>query len=235
MRSRFSTSAWSLLVLAVAAWTIVARDGFAAVVGFVAYGLLLALVWVRLAAPDVALTEAAIGSGVTGGLLLARLRAPAPQRGTAARERPGATLRVAAALASALRRGWPRRCRAATCRSGARRSRRQAAANLPATGLGNAVTGGADGLPRDRHDAREGRAAARAGRRLVAGAGPALGRRAGAAAHRAEPDGALAFLAQVLPPVGHRRRHPHLLGRRAMRPVARSRVARSSPRCGFSP
>jgi multisubunit Na+/H+ antiporter MnhB subunit len=68
-------------VLGVAGWTIATRQTFAAVVGFVAYGLLLALVWVRLRAPDVALTEAAIGGGVTGVLLLgavARLRqAPA--------------------------------------------------------------------------------------------------------------------------------------------------------------
>jgi hypothetical protein len=35
-------------VLSVAVWTIAARATFAAVVGFVAYGLLLALVWVRL-------------------------------------------------------------------------------------------------------------------------------------------------------------------------------------------
>jgi len=61
----------ALLVLGVAAWTIAARDTFAAVVGFVAYGLLLALVWVRLQAPDIALTEAALGSGLTGGLLVA--------------------------------------------------------------------------------------------------------------------------------------------------------------------
>jgi multisubunit Na+/H+ antiporter MnhB subunit len=61
----------AVLVLAIAGWTIAVRDAFDAVVGFVAYGLLLALVWVRLAAPDVALTEAAIGSGVTGGLLVA--------------------------------------------------------------------------------------------------------------------------------------------------------------------
>ena len=60
----------ALLVLGVAAWTIAARDTFAAVVGFVAYGLLLALVWVRLAAPDVALTKAALGSGLTGRLLV---------------------------------------------------------------------------------------------------------------------------------------------------------------------
>ena len=65
------------LLLAIATWTIVARTTFAAVVVFVVYGLLLALVWVRLSAVDVALTEAAIGSGVTGMLLLgaaARLR-----------------------------------------------------------------------------------------------------------------------------------------------------------------
>jgi uncharacterized MnhB-related membrane protein len=60
----------ALLVLAVAAWTVAAAETFAAVVGFVAFGLLLSLVWVRLAAVDVALTEAAIGSGLTGGLLL---------------------------------------------------------------------------------------------------------------------------------------------------------------------
>ena len=70
-------SGLALLVLAVACWTIAVRDTFAAVIGFVAYGLLLALIWVRLAAPDVALTEAAMGSGLTGLLLLgaaARLR-----------------------------------------------------------------------------------------------------------------------------------------------------------------
>ena len=60
----------ALLVLAVASWTIAARAIFGAVVGYVAYGLLLAIVWVRLFAPDVALTEAAIGSGVTGVLLV---------------------------------------------------------------------------------------------------------------------------------------------------------------------
>ena len=65
------------LVLAVARWTIAAREAFAAVVGYVAYGLLLSIVWVRLFAVDVALTEAAVGSGVTGVLLIgaaARLR-----------------------------------------------------------------------------------------------------------------------------------------------------------------
>lgn len=60
----------ALLLLGLAAWTIGARDSFAAVIGFVVYGLLLSLVWVRLWAVDVALTEAAVGSGVTGMLLI---------------------------------------------------------------------------------------------------------------------------------------------------------------------
>ena len=66
-----------LLILAVARFVIVARGSFAAIVGFVAYGLLLSLAWMGLSAPDVALTEAALGGGVTGALLLgacARLR-----------------------------------------------------------------------------------------------------------------------------------------------------------------
>jgi multisubunit Na+/H+ antiporter MnhB subunit len=89
------------LIAAVAAWTIIARTSFAAVVGFVAFGLLLTLVWVRLDAVDVAMTEAAIGSGLTGALLLgaaARLQASeAPMQA----ELPGAVLRAVAALLSA--------------------------------------------------------------------------------------------------------------------------------------
>ncbi len=60
----------ALLVVGVAVWTIAARDLFASVVSYVAYGLLLAFVWIRLYAPDVALTEAAVGGGVTGVLLI---------------------------------------------------------------------------------------------------------------------------------------------------------------------
>jgi hypothetical protein len=49
-----------------------ARGGEAlqAVVLFIAFGLLVALAWVRLSAPDIALAEAAIGAGITGALLL---------------------------------------------------------------------------------------------------------------------------------------------------------------------
>jgi multisubunit Na+/H+ antiporter MnhB subunit len=48
-------------------------DLFQAIVMFVAFGLLMALAWVRLEAPDIALAEAAIGAGLTGALLLAAL------------------------------------------------------------------------------------------------------------------------------------------------------------------
>ena len=95
-------AALALLVLGVAIWTVAAGPAFAAVIGFVAYGLLLALVWVRIAAVDVALTEAAVGSGVTGALLIsaaARLR-PTEQR--AAAEQPGHAMRFAAALLAIL-------------------------------------------------------------------------------------------------------------------------------------
>jgi energy-converting hydrogenase B subunit D len=46
-----------------------ARSLYRAVVLFVVFGLLVALAWVRLSAPDVALAEAAIGAGLTGALL----------------------------------------------------------------------------------------------------------------------------------------------------------------------
>ena len=130
----------AVLVLAVAGWTIAARETFAAVVGFVAYGLLVAIVWVRLAAVDVALTEAAVGAGVTGVLLIG---AAARLRGTeaaAAAERPGAALRVAAVvLCAAISAGLA--AVVAMPSDPAPTLAPEAVANLPATGLGNAVTG----------------------------------------------------------------------------------------------
>ena len=44
---------------------------FRAIVLFVAFGLSMALAWVRLDAPDVALAEIAVSAGLTGALLLA--------------------------------------------------------------------------------------------------------------------------------------------------------------------
>lgn len=58
----------ALLATAVAA--LCSSDLFRAVVVFIAFGLLMALAWVRLQAPDIALAEAAIGAGLTGVLLL---------------------------------------------------------------------------------------------------------------------------------------------------------------------
>ena len=90
--------ALAALVIGLAVWTIVARDAYGAVIGFVAYGLLLTLVWVQLRGIDVALTEAAIGGGLTGALLIG---AAARLRGTesAARaERPGSATRLLAGL-----------------------------------------------------------------------------------------------------------------------------------------
>ena len=54
-----------------AARAVFAKSLFAAILSFIGLGMLMALAWVRLAAPDVALAEAALGGGVTGALLLA--------------------------------------------------------------------------------------------------------------------------------------------------------------------
>lgn len=46
------------------------RDSLTAIIFFIVFGLLMALAWVRLRAPDIALAEAALGSGVSGALLI---------------------------------------------------------------------------------------------------------------------------------------------------------------------
>jgi multisubunit Na+/H+ antiporter MnhB subunit len=88
----------AVLVVVLAVWTVVARDSFSAVVGFVACGLLLALVWVQLHGVDVALTEAALGSGLTGALLLAAANRLRETERPAHRERPGRLTRLVAFL-----------------------------------------------------------------------------------------------------------------------------------------
>jgi multisubunit Na+/H+ antiporter MnhB subunit len=192
--------ALAALVLGLAVWTIAARETFAAVVGFVAYGLLLALVWVRLDAVDVALTEAAIGGGLGGVLLLgaaARLRATevlAPAEHPSGIMRLGAAAfaaTVAAALAVAV----------LLLPDPAPTLAPAAAANAAATSLGNPVTNvlmaframdtmlekvvlvlalvGVWSLAPDR----------------LWGGRPGL-------RHQADPNGMLAFLARLLAPVG---------------------------------
>jgi multisubunit Na+/H+ antiporter MnhB subunit len=129
----------ALLVVALAAFTIFSRETYAAVVAFVAYGLLVSLRWVLLHAVDVAMTEAAIGSGLTGALLLgtaARLR---DDRADAPMARPSNGLRVVAGMVALIVTGL-----LATAIVGfgepAPTLAPQAAAALPATGLGNPVT-----------------------------------------------------------------------------------------------
>jgi multisubunit Na+/H+ antiporter MnhB subunit len=56
-------------LLALALWLIATRHDRSAIIGFTAYGLIVAIAWVRLGALDVALTEAALG-GIMGLLLL---------------------------------------------------------------------------------------------------------------------------------------------------------------------
>ena len=187
-------------VLALAWWTISTREAFAAVIDFVAYGLLLALVWVRLGAVDVALTEAAIGGGLTGGLLIgaaARLRAT---EAAAAAERPGPAVRLIAAVGSALIAAGLVAA-VLSLPDPAPTLAPNAAANLAATGVGNPVTAvlmafratdtvlekvvlllaliGVWSLAADRF----------------------WGGRPGPH-HQADPNGALAFLARLLSPLG---------------------------------
>lgn len=59
-----------LILCGTAISALASRDLFRAIVMFIVFGLLMALVWVRLEAPDIALAEAAIGAGLTGVLLL---------------------------------------------------------------------------------------------------------------------------------------------------------------------
>ena len=63
-----------LLLLALAWSTCSTRDVMRAVTLFIAMGLLLAIIWARLKAPDLALAEAVIGAGISGALLLSAIR-----------------------------------------------------------------------------------------------------------------------------------------------------------------
>ncbi|MEE4376751.1 MAG: hydrogenase subunit MbhD domain-containing protein [Candidatus Competibacteraceae bacterium] len=60
--------------------TVVSAELFKAIVMFIVLGLFMALCWARLAAPDVALAEAAIGAGLIGALLLDAYRALVAER-----------------------------------------------------------------------------------------------------------------------------------------------------------
>jgi len=89
------TLAWGLLdllliaaLLALAWGALSGKNLQRAVVHFIGFGLLLALIWLRLRAPDIALAEAAIGAGLTGALLLAALR-DTPREVVSGADQPG--------------------------------------------------------------------------------------------------------------------------------------------------
>lgn len=60
-----------LIVCAVAVARI--RDLLSAVILFASFGLIMAVIWQQLSAPDVAMVEAAIGTGLTTLLLVAAI------------------------------------------------------------------------------------------------------------------------------------------------------------------
>ena len=190
----------ALLLLALAVWTVTARDAFVAVAGFVAYGLLLSLVWVRLYGIDVALTEAAIGGGLTGALLLGAVGRLRGTESAAWSERSGAGLRAVAVLAALAVTAVLVLC-VLVLPEPAPTLAPLVAANLDVTGVGNPITGvllafraldtmleaivlvialiGVWSLSPDG----------------VWGGRPGL-------RYQSDPDGVLAYLARVLPPIG---------------------------------
>ena len=89
-------------------WRIVAGpDQPRAAVLFIALGLLSALAWARLDAPDVALVEAAVGAGLTGALLMSALEwadRPEPQTPALASRERGLLTFLLAGLAIGF--GW---------------------------------------------------------------------------------------------------------------------------------
>lgn len=84
-----------LLITIASIWTVAARDRRDSVIGFIVVGLLLSLAWMRLYAVDVALTEAAIGGGATGLLLLRACARLVPEHQEA---QPGLLQRIITAL-----------------------------------------------------------------------------------------------------------------------------------------
>jgi multisubunit Na+/H+ antiporter MnhB subunit len=93
-------AALALALVSLGAWTVAVRGTTAAVIGFVAYGLVLALVWLYFGAVDVSMTEAAIGAGLTGMLFVHAARRTAPAERATELPTARVAVRVAAAVAS---------------------------------------------------------------------------------------------------------------------------------------
>ncbi len=132
-------SALVVLVTGLAVWITLARNTFSAVVAFIAYGLLLTLVWVQLQGVDVALTEAAIGGGLTGALLIGAASRLRRTENTVAAESPGTTLKWLAAGVSAGVTGVLALC-VVTLPTPAPSLAQEVVANIGSTGVGNPIT-----------------------------------------------------------------------------------------------
>lgn len=189
----------ALLALAIAAYALRARATYTAVLAFIAFGLVVSLVWVRIAAVDVALTEAAIGGGLTGVLMLgaaARLRSTE----TAGLLPPARFLRVIAGLLAATVSAALMLAVLALPEP-APTLAHEARANLGATGVGNPVTAvlmvfrGTDTFLE-----KVVLLLALVGVWSLA-ADDKWGGRPGLR-HEADPKGMLAFFARLLPPIG---------------------------------
>jgi len=190
------------LVIAVAAFTIFSRSTYAAVVAFVAYGLLVSLRWVLLRAVDVALTEAAIGSGLTGVLLLgaaAKLRERAGGGDEAAHLCPPAMRPFAAVVAGLVTLGLA--AAVVGLPDPAPTLAPLAAAGLPDTGLGNPVTATLIAY-RATDTLLEKVVLVLALLGLWSLAAEDVWRGRPGLKQRADPDGVLAYLARRLVPVG---------------------------------
>ncbi len=67
------TEALLLFLVLSAVATLYMRDLLAAIVIFSGYSLIMAALWTNLRAPDIALTEAAVGAGITPILFIAAI------------------------------------------------------------------------------------------------------------------------------------------------------------------
>ena len=61
-------------LLSCAVATCLAKDLLMSVIIFMAYSLLMSILWILLQSPDLAITEAAVGAGVTGVLFFITLK-----------------------------------------------------------------------------------------------------------------------------------------------------------------
>lgn len=127
--------ALGVLILTLGAAALYARTLYTAIVLYIVFGLLLALAWARLGAPDLALAEAAIGAGLTGVLMLAalaRLGADQPARRSVI-ERLSAILFSLAILGLLAIAVWP-------LPDGEQLVSEAAMAAMPDSGVGHPVT-----------------------------------------------------------------------------------------------